>query len=298
MTHTTAMQCKLVSWMFALGFATLLSVVLLLGFLQSCVRRQLSLQGLHFRQWSILDSYGTGQQQGTSSSKETRTLHETYQITDGHKDTFEDDIVVYKKNKVVEDKKQEDLAVGSKPERLTHSGYRGSAREITAEEVDKEPAGTAVMKGTNSSHVQRVILPEKALLKVPASLPGSFEIRQPFSLPVPLATLPLDRILHTGWLQALKKFLHTLKPDSGPVTIVSSDYKYREILLNWLISALVQVDRPLSNVLVLSLDSSLHALLQGKGFACIHVPLEQLLQPALLQIITLTNHISTHVYTF
>ena len=93
MTHTTAMQCKLVSWMFALGFATLLSVVLLLGFLQSCVRRQLSLQGLHFRQWSILDSYGTGQQQGTSSSKETKTLHETYQMTDDHKDTFEDEKV-------------------------------------------------------------------------------------------------------------------------------------------------------------------------------------------------------------
>ena len=297
MTHTTAMQCKLVSWMFALGFATLLSVALLLGFLQSCVRRQLSLQGLHFRQWSILDSYGTGQQQGTSSSKETRTLHETYQIRDGHKDTFEDE-KVHKKNKVIEDKKQEDLAVGSKPERLTHSVYRGSAREITAEEVDKEPAGTAVMKGTNSSRVQSVILPEKeALLEVPASSrPGSFEIRQPFSLPVRFATLPLDRILHTEWLQALKEFLHTLKPDSGPATIVSSDYKYSEVLLNWLISALVQVDRPLSNVLVLSLDSSLHALLQGKGFACIHVPPEQLLQPALLQIITLTNHIATHVY--
>ena len=234
-----------------------------------------------------------GQQQGTSSSKETKTLHGTYQITDGHKDTFEDDKVVHKKNKVIEDKKQEDLAVGSKPERLTHSGYRGSSREITAEEVDKKPAGTAVMKGTNSSRVQRVILPEKeAHLEVPASLPDSFEIRQPFSLPIPLATLPLDRILHTEWLQALKEFLHTLKPDSGPVTIVSSDYKYSEVLLNWLISALVQVDRPLSNVLVLSLDSSLHALLQGKGFACIHVPPEQLLRSVVINRLALTGHVA------
>ena len=301
MTLTTAMQCKLVSWMFALGFATLLSVVLLLGLLQSRVRRQLSLRGLYFRQWSILDSYGTGQQQGTSNSKETNTL-QTYQITGGHKDTYEDDKVVHKKSKVIEDEKQEDLAVGNKPERLTHRGYHGSEREITAEEVDKEPH-TVVIKRTNSSHVQRVILRadnnspgKEALLQVPASPPGSLEIRQPFSLPVPFATLPLDQILHTEWLQVLKYFLSTLKPDSGPIAIVSSDYKYSEVLLNWLISALVQVDRPLSNVLVLSLDSSLHALLQGKGFACIHVPPEQLLQPAVLQIITLTNHIATQVY--
>ena len=263
------------------------------------MRIQLSLQGLHFHQWSILDSYGTGQQQGTISSKETKTLHETYQISGSHKDTYEDNKVVHKKSKVIEDKKQEDLAVGSKPERLTHSGYRGSAREITAEEVDKEPPGTAVIKGTNSSHVQRVILRadnnspgKEALLEVPASLPHNFKIRRPFSLPVPFATLPLDQILHTEWLQALKDFLSTLKPDSGLVTVVSSDYKYSEVLLNWLISALVQVDRPLSNVLVLSLDSSLHALLQGKGFACIHVPPEQLLQSVVINRLALTGHVA------
>ena len=162
--------------------------------------------------------------------------------------------------------------------------------EEIEEEVDKETPSLEVTERTNSSQVHRVVLnvdttsqAKDVYLEVPApSMPGSFEIRQPFSLPVPFATLPLDRMLHTGWLQALKEFLHTLKPDSGPVTIVSSDYKYSEVLLNWLISALVQVDRPLSNVLVLSLDSSLHALLQGKGFACIHVPPEQLLQPALI----------------
>ena len=297
------MQCKLVSWMFALEFATLLSVGLFLGLLQSRVRRQLSLQGLHFIQWSSLDSYRTEQQQGASSSKETKTLHETYQIVSGHKDTSEDNKVVHEESNVIEDEKQEDHAVGSKPERmlaLTHNRDDGRAREMMAEEVEKETPGTVVAKGTNSSQVMMSAdnnSPEKeALLDVSVSMPGGFEIREPFTLPVPFATLPLDQILHTEWLQALKDFLHTLKPDSGPVTIVSSDYKYSEVLLNWLISALVRVDRPLNNVLVLSIDSSLHALLQGKEFASIHVPPEQLLRPAVLQIITLTNHIATHVY--
>jgi len=77
---------------------------------------------------------------------------------------------------------------------------------------------------------------------------------------------------------------------SGPITLVSSDYKYREVLLNWLISALVRVDRPLSNILVLSLDSSLHTLLQDRGFACIHIPPESLLNPVLSA--SLTRHIA------
>ena len=113
-----------------------------------------------------------------------------------------------------------------------------------------------------------------------------------FNLPVPFATLPQGQLLQVKWIQELRDYLNTVTPDSGPVTIVSSDYSYREILLNWLISALVQVDRPLSNVLVLSLDSSLHALLQRKGFACVRVPPEQLLQSVVINRLALTGHIA------
>ena len=113
-----------------------------------------------------------------------------------------------------------------------------------------------------------------------------------FNLPVPFATLPQGQLLQVKWIQELRDYLNTVTPDSGPVTIVSSDYSYREILLNWLISALVQVDRQLSNVLVLSLDSSLHALLQGKGFACVHVPPEQLLRSVVINRLALTGHVA------
>ena len=117
----------------------------------------------------------------------------------------------------------------------------------------------------------------------------NFTIRPTFSLPVHLATLPLSQILHTHWLQALKNFLNSFNPHSGPVTIVSSDYSYREVLLNWLISAHVRVDRPLSNVLVLSLDASLYTLLKDSGVACIHIPRQSLLSSALIA--GLTKHI-------
>ena len=213
-------------------------------------------------------SIRTEQQQGASSSKETKTSHEIYQIACGHKDTYKDNKVVHNKSNVIEDDKRKGHAVGSKPERmsaLTHDRDDGRAGEMMAEEVDKETPGTVVAKGTNSSQVivstDNNSPGKEALLEVPVSMPCGFEIREPFTLPVPFATLPLDQILHTVWLQALKDFLHSLKPDSGPITIVSSDYKYSEVLLKWLISALVRVDRPLSNVLVLSIDSSLHALL-------------------------------------
>lgn len=107
-----------------------------------------------------------------------------------------------------------------------------------------------------------------------------FAIRSPFSLPTPLATLPLARLLQCEWMTELKSYLTTVHP-SLPVTIVSSDFKYREVLLNWLITAEVKVHRPLSNILVLSLDSYLHRLLGSRNISCVFIPPSCLLQPSL-----------------
>ena len=273
-------------------------------------RGQLSL--LQFSEWNILSDQGSkglreGGEYKPSSANERDSLHETNQesIVDGQENIYENFEVAQKKKETQMNHDNTD----SEPEKtspLTDHGRAineiwlvGAEDPKEVEEVDKEAPSLVVTERTNSSRVQRVVLnvetksQEKYVyLDVPASLPGTFELRKPFSLPVPFATLPLDQILHTGWLQALKDFLHTLKPDSGPVSIVSSDYKYSEVLLNWLISALVQVDRPVSNVLVLSLDSSLHALLQRRGFACIHVPPEQLLRSVVINRLALTGHVA------
>ena len=269
-------------------------------------RGQLSL--LQFSEWNVLSDQGSkglreGGEYKPSSANERDSLHETNQesIVDGQENIYENFEVAHKKKETQMNHDNTD----SEPEKTSPLTDHGRINkeiwlvgadledpkevEEIEEEVDKEAPSLVVTERTNSSQVQRVVLnvetksQEKYVyLDVPASLPGTFELRKPFSLPVPFATLPLDQIMHTGWLQALKDFLSTLKPDSGPVSIVSSDYKYSEVLLNWLISALVRVDRPLSNVLVLSLDSSLHALLQRRGFACIHVPPESLVRPALI----------------
>ena len=115
-----------------------------------------------------------------------------------------------------------------------------------------------------------------------------FSLRPSFSLPTPEATLPLSQLVQCQWMTDLKTYLRSISDGSRLVSIVSSDYKYREVLLNWLVTALVKVDRPLSNVLVLSLDASLHQLLREKKIACVHIPTTCLLQPSL----KLTRHIA------
>ena len=172
---------------------------------------------------------------------------------------------------------------------------------VSAEDVNKRTPllGNEISREavTSSKHVGRDATrqntrensPQKENSQMSPSTSDGFTSGHAFSLPVPFATLPLGRILQTQWMKELRDYLGSLKPHSGPITLVSSDYKYREVLLNWLISALVRVDTPLSNVLVLSLDPSLHTLLRGRGFACIHIPPESLC-PALTA--NLTSHVA------
>lgn len=109
-----------------------------------------------------------------------------------------------------------------------------------------------------------------------------------FSLPTPKATLPLTQLVKCAWMTELRDYLTSITRSPRLVSLVSSDYKYREVLLNWLITAQVKVDKPLSNVLVLSLDKSLHTLLKGKEIPCVHIPTSCLLRPSL----KLTKHVA------
>ena len=162
---------------------------------------------------------------------------------------------------------------------------------LNGTEIMEESVTSSISVGRDVIQNTRENFPQKGgTAWISPSTPDSSASKQAFSLPVPFATLPLGRLLQTLWLKELRDYISTLKPHSGPITLVSSDYKYREVLLNWLISALVRVDRPLSNILVLSLDPSLHTLLQDRGFACIHVPPESLLNPVLSA--SLTRHIA------
>lgn len=115
-----------------------------------------------------------------------------------------------------------------------------------------------------------------------------FFLPSSLSLPTPKATLPLTQLVNCSWITELKDYLATITRSPRLVSLVSSDYKYREVLLNWLITAQVKVDKPLSNVLVLSLDKSLHTLLKEKEIPCVHIPTSCLLRPSL----KLTKHVA------
>lgn len=113
-----------------------------------------------------------------------------------------------------------------------------------------------------------------------------FFLPSTFSLPTAKATLPLTQLVKCPWMTELRDYLTSIEGGSRLVSLVSSDYKYREVLLNWLLTAQVKVDKPLSNVLVLSLDESLHTLLTEKKIPCVHIPTSCLLRPSL----KLTRH--------
>ena len=120
------------------------------------------------------------------------------------------------------------------------------------------------------------------------NLTDRFSLKSSFSLPTPQATLPLPQLLRCQWLGDLRTHLSSLPPDSQLISIVSSDFKYREVLLNWLILAQDSLTHPLTNVLVLSLDPSLHQLLREREVPSIHIPISCLLRPGL----SLTHHVA------
>ena len=120
------------------------------------------------------------------------------------------------------------------------------------------------------------------------NLTDRFSLPLNLSLPTPQATLPLPLLLRCQWVGQLRTHLASLPPSLPFISLVSSDIKYLEVLLNWLISALVKGDSPLTNILVLSLDHSLCQLLDEREIPCLHVPSSCLLRSNL----SLSHHVA------
>ncbi len=78
-----------------------------------------------------------------------------------------------------------------------------------------------------------------------------------------------DDVLNAPWVSVLRETLH--KFPSKQLNLVASNGQFRSILLNWLISSLVKLPRPLDNVLVIALDSDLHTLLEERGVPSVYV---------------------------
>ena len=118
---------------------------------------------------------------------------------------------------------------------------------------------------------------------------NTLSIDESLTLPVPFATLPLKQLLQQQWVADLRQILKQISPGLAPVSIVTADYKFREVLLNWLVAAKTQASPPLTHVIVFSLDQALCELLNQRRIHCVFVaPSKYLTSKA---IASLTKHI-------
>ena len=104
-----------------------------------------------------------------------------------------------------------------------------------------------------------------------------FPFQTKFSFPQPLAVKHREHIAQAQWVQDLRRLLSNVK--SRQVSLVTSNIQYTDILLNWLISATVRSGVPLGSIIVVSLDRSLHQLLQKKAIPSLYLPPFSLLNP-------------------
>lgn len=77
-----------------------------------------------------------------------------------------------------------------------------------------------------------------------------------------------DEILGLSWVEDLHNLL--IHKNSPQVNLVVADYKRIELLLNWLLVALVRLSPPLHNVIVLGIDLEVCKLLNPRKISCIH----------------------------
>ena len=95
------------------------------------------------------------------------------------------------------------------------------------------------------------------------------------------------------------------------VNLVTSNSQYQDVLLNWLISAVVRSELDLDSVLVISLDLPLHGRLYGRGIPSVYVPLFRLFQRSTnftkpfdkvmmlrLAVMRVLNHWGFHVHNY
>ena len=137
----------------------------------------------------------------------------------------------------------------------------------------------------------------------PATTPDveRYVIRSEFLFPQPRAVKPVPEITRAEWMKDLQSTLSGFS--SHQVTMVTSNQAYRDVLLNWLVSATVNAKIPPETILIIAMDRPVHSLLKEKGMQSVLVTPAALLTPAVagrgvfnqvmmtrLSVIRLLNH--------
>ena len=85
--------------------------------------------------------------------------------------------------------------------------------------------------------------------------------------------LRAESLQRTLWLHNLRTYLRDKDPHS-PVTLVSADFAFREVLLNWLIAAKVRPKAQMKYILVLTYEEHFKIFLTERAIPVLYVPIE------------------------
>jgi hypothetical protein len=122
----------------------------------------------------------------------------------------------------------------------------------------------------NDPNFERSIQDEDKLYAT-VDLATRFPFRSDFSFPQPKVMRSLEYISRSPWVTDLRYYLSTYN-SSREISLVTSNSKYADVLLNWLIAATVKSGIPTKSILVISLDATIHRLMLAKQFCSILVP--------------------------
>ena len=96
-----------------------------------------------------------------------------------------------------------------------------------------------------------------------------------FHMPCPSVYRSINEIVTAIWMKPLLRILSSFQ--GNQVTLVIANDAYRDVLLNWLISALIMSHPPIDNILVVCLDNKLYNLLQSRDISSIIAPFSSVL---------------------
>ena len=172
--------------------------------------------------------------------------------------------------------KPDDLLFNSVINHREREAQRGSElRKFRAKMQELNRSGWN--KSRDSSHLYNNCSDLDRRQSLNCSRSHDFAITWPFHFPQPRYSKSTRDLLQSRWVINLQAYLKTV--DGKQVSVVTSSIEHTDILFNWLISAHLVAYPPLKNILVLTLDKSLHDLAESHGFSSLYVSPEMVIDP-------------------
>lgn len=103
--------------------------------------------------------------------------------------------------------------------------------------------------------------------------------RQGFSFPQPRVMKTFEEIEASSWMISLHSYLRNRDPSANYIYLVTSNFKYIDVLLNWLISAVVRSNVPIHQILIISMDYATYSLLHKRKFHSLFISPSSIFSP-------------------